>query len=86
MTQEQNAKLLQAYRAAIAAGQDGIADALEDVILEKMDEARLSPIFIGESRTTTDSPWKVTYGPDTVPLDAKMTCTGIDHLSKETTA
>lgn len=85
MTQEQNAKLLQAYRAAIAAEQDGIADALEDVILEEMDEARPSPIFIGESRTTTEPLWKVTCGPDVVSNGAKMQCTGIDHLSKETT-
>lgn len=87
MTQEQNAKLLQAYRAAIAAEQDGIADALEDVILEEMDAARLSPIFIGESRTTTtsDPPWRVTCGPDGTLLGAKMECTGIDHMSKETT-
>ena len=85
MKQEQNAKLLQAYRAAIAAEQYGIADALEDVILEEMDEARPSPIFIGESRTTTEPPWKVTYGPDVTLLGAKMQCTGIDHLIKETT-
>ena len=84
MTQEQSAKLLQAYRAAIAAGQDGIADMLEDVILEEMDEARPSPIFIGE-RTTTEPPWKVTCGPGVTLLGAKMQWTGIDHLSKETT-
>lgn len=86
MTQSQNAKLLQAYRTAIAAGQNGIADALEDVILEEMDEARPSPILIGESRTTTELPWKVTYGPDVVSTGAKMECTGTDHLSKEVTA
>lgn len=87
MTQGQNAKLLQAYRTAIAAGQNGIADALEDVILEKMDEARLSPIFIDESRTTTttEPPWNVTCEPGVTLLGAKMECTGIDHLSKETT-
>lgn len=85
MTQEQNAKLLQAYREAIGAGHYVIAEMLEDVILEVMDEARPSPIFIGESRTTTEPPWKVTCGPDVTPLDAKMQCTGIDHLSKEAT-
>lgn len=85
MTQEQNAKLLQAYRAAIAAGQDDIADMLEDVILEVMNEARTSPILIGESRTTTEPPWKVTCGPDVTLLGAKVQCTGIDHLSKEVT-
>lgn len=85
MTQKQNARLLQAYRTAIAAGQNGIADALEDVILEEMDEARPSPIFIGESRTTTEPPWNVTCEPGVTLLGAKMECTGIDHLSKETT-
>ena len=85
MTQEQSARLLQAYRAAVGSGQDGIADMLEDVILGEMGEARLSPIFIGESRTTTEPPWKVTCGPDVTFLGAKTQCTGIDHLSKETT-
>ena len=36
MTQKQNARLLRAYRAAICAEQDGIADALECVILDEM--------------------------------------------------
>jgi hypothetical protein len=38
MTEENKAKLMQAYRAAIAAGQDGIADMLEDVILGEMED------------------------------------------------
>lgn len=86
MTQEQNAKLLQAYRAAIAAGQDGIADALEDVILAEMGKSKVPVtrgIKVGDN--PLEPPWKVTCGPDVVPLDAKMECTGIDHLSKETT-
>jgi len=86
MTQEQSANLLQAYRAAIAAGQDGIADLLEDAILEEMDEARPSPIVIEEGRATIDPPWSVTCDPGVTLLGAKMQCTGIDHLSKETTA
>ena len=84
MTQEQNAKLLQAYRAAIAAEQDGIADMLEDVILAEMCAV---PAIIG-SRTTTEPPWTTTEplwsvlrGPDV--LDVKMQCTGIDPMSKE---
>lgn len=36
MTKENKAKLMQAYRAAVAAGQDEIADMLEDVILGEM--------------------------------------------------
>jgi len=36
MTEENKARLMQAYRAAVAAGQDGIADMLEDVILGEM--------------------------------------------------
>ncbi len=83
MTQERNARLLQAYRAAISAEQDGIADMLEDVILSEMKEAKLSPIVIGESRTTTEPPWKISCGPDIVPLGGTVECTGIDHLSKE---
>jgi len=85
MSEETNAKLLQAYRSAVEAGQDGIADTLEDVILEKMGESVKYPITIGATRTTTDPPWKITCGPDVVPLDAHSRCTGIDHLSKETT-
>ena len=84
MTQEQNAKLLQAYRAAIAAEQDGIADMLEDVILGEMND-RPSPTVFCEDRSTTNPPWTISCGTDVVPLDAKVTYTGINHLSKETT-
>ena len=83
MKKENQALLLQAYRAAIAAEQDGIADMLEDVIIGEMEEAMLSPIVIGESKTTTDPPWKITCGPDIVPLGGTMKCAGIDHLSEE---
>jgi len=85
MSEETNAKMLQAYRSAVEAGQDVIADMLEDVILEKMDESVKYPITIGATRTTTDPPWKITCGTDVMPLDARLRCTGIDHLSKETT-
>lgn len=85
MTGESQAKLLQAYRAAIEAGQDGIADMLETVILELMEESKPSPIVIGESRTTTEPPWKTSCGPNIVPLGGTTERTGIDHPSKETT-
>ena len=86
MTREQSAKLLQAYRAAIAARQDGIADSLEDVILELMGGTGYitSPVHIRESRTMTGPPWEVTCGPDVTPLGGGMTVT-TDHPSKETT-
>lgn len=87
MTQEQNAKLLQAYRAAIAAGQDGIADALEDVILAEMGKSEVSvPVMRGVKvgDKSLEPPWKVTCGPDVVPLGGGMTVT-TDHLGKEET-
>ena len=77
MTNEGKANLLRAYRLAVEAGQDGIADMLEDVILAEMCAV---PAIIG-SRTTTETPWRVTYGPYVV--DTKMQCTGIDPMSKE---
>ena len=40
MTPESNASLLQAYKYAVEAGQDGIADLLESVILSEMDGER----------------------------------------------
>lgn len=40
MTEESNAKLLQAYKYATEADQDGIADLLGDVILELMDSEK----------------------------------------------
>jgi len=88
MTQEQNAKLLQAYRAAIEAGQNEIADMLEKVILAEMGKSEVKvPIMRGikVGDQSLEPPWHVTCGPDVVSLDAKMECTGIDHLSKETT-
>ena len=59
MTQEQNAKLLQAYRAAIEAEQYGIADALEDVILEEMDGG-IDTIKAGDYITTARPYWSIT--------------------------
>lgn len=84
MTQEQNAKLLQAYRAAIEEGQHEIADMLEDVLLSELRD-RLFSNVICDGKTTTEPSWRITCGPDVVPLSATMECTGIDHLSKEAT-
>lgn len=87
MTQEQNAKLLQAYRAAIVAGQDGIADALEDVIMAEMGKSEVKvPVMRGIKVGGTTNPFgNVTYETGVPPFGAKMECTGIDHMSKETT-
>ena len=86
--QEQDAKLLQAYRAAIAAGQDGIADLLEEVILAEMGKNEVKvPVMRGikVGDESLEPTWRVTCGPDVVPSGAKIECTGIDHLSKEAT-
>jgi hypothetical protein len=62
MTEENKARLMQAYRAAIAAGQDGIADVLEDVILGEMGQ-RPNITFRGSTpRTFDDIPTSPTYG------------------------
>ena len=89
MTQETQAKLLQVYRAAIEAEQDGIADMLEDVILDVMGSGEVKvPVMrgikIGDGEPQVKPPWNVTCGPNIVPLSGTMECTGIDHLSKET--
>lgn len=47
MTDESNAKLLQAYKYATEADQDGIADLLGDVILELMGGEKLGMVTIG---------------------------------------
>lgn len=86
MSKETNATLLRAYRSAVEAGQDVIADMLEDVILEKMGEKKSAPVMRSDDHSLTESPWKITCGPDVVPLDANLRCTGIDHLSKEVTS
>jgi hypothetical protein len=84
MTDVSNAALLQAYKDAIEANEDGIAELLKTVILELMKDERTSQIAIGESRITAEPPWNVTCGPDIVPLGATMTCTGIDPMREVT--
>lgn len=88
MTQEQNTKLLQAYRAAISAGQDGIADMLEDVILEKMGPKSpvMREVALTPAKLSNEAMCELLYGPANEMMGAKAEWTGIDHLSKETTA
>ena len=72
MTDESKAKLLQAYRAAVEAEQDVIADMIEDVILDVMGGG---------------TPWMVTRGPrTTLEPPWNVTCTGIDHTTREVTS
>jgi len=77
MTDVSNAALLQAYKDAIEANEDGIAELLKTVILEAMRDERA--IVIGESRTTTEPPWNVTCGPDIVSLDGEKLDTVTVH-------
>lgn len=84
MTGESKAKLLMAYKYAVEADQDGIADLLEDVILDVMGE-RTSPVTRG-TRNTLEPPWNVTCGPDTVKLGTTVACTGIDHTREVVTS
>lgn len=74
MTEENKAKLMQAYRAAITAGQNGIADMLENVILGEM----------GQKQTVTwlDAP-KVALL-DNMPLT--ITCSGERAIGCESRA
>lgn len=58
MKQEDQAKLLQAYRMAITAEQDGIADLLEDAILGEMKSFDY-PIVVSD-KAVSEQPWKVT--------------------------
>jgi len=74
MTEENKARLMQAYRAAVAAGQDGIADMLEDVILGEM----------VQKKTVT---WRDM--PKVAPLDnmpLTITCSGERAISRESRA
>ncbi len=74
MTDESRAKLLQAYKFAVEAEQDGIADLLEDVILDVMDGERTSSIVI-EPRNTPEPQWR--------EPPWRVTCTGIDTTTRE---
>lgn len=90
MTEETQAALIRAYRTAIEAGQNEIADMLEDVILSEMSLSEVKvpvmrDIKIGDRETQIETPWHVTCEPGVTLLGAKMECTGIDHPSKEVT-
>jgi len=74
MTEENKKMLMQAYRAAVAAGQDGIADMLEGVILGEM----------GQEKTVT---WR--DAPKVAPLDnmpPTITCSGERAIGRESRA
>jgi len=73
MSEESKAKLLQAYRAAVEAEQDVIADMIEDVILDVMDGERTHLTVTRGTQNTLEPPWNVT-------------CTGIDHTTREVTS
>lgn len=61
MIPENRAALLRAFRSAIEAEQDGIADMLEDIILGEMDGSHEVPIRIHgiSDDTTIKPPWNV---------------------------
>ena len=86
MTKDNAEKLLLAFSLATTAGDTAVADLLESVILEVMVDANQPPITIGGTRTTTEPPWNVTCGPDTVKLGTTTACTGIDHTTREVTS
>lgn len=85
MSEESKAKLLQAYRFAVEAEQDVIADMIEDVILELMCERTHSTVTRG-TQNTLEPPWIVTCGPDTVKLGTTVAGMSIDNPSKEVTS
>lgn len=91
MKRETQEALLRAYRTAIQAGQNEIADTLEDVILAEMGLSEVKvpvmrDIKTGDGEQQIKLPWNVTCEPPGVTLlGAKMECMGIDHLSKEVT-
>lgn len=90
MKRETKEALLRAYRTAIEAGQNEIADMLENVILAEMGLSEVKVpamrgIKVGDGEQQIKMPWHVTCEPGVTLLGAKMECTGIDHLSKEVT-
>ena len=85
MTDESKAKLLRAYRSAVEAEQDVIADMIEDVILDVMGGGTPWIVTRG-TQNTLEPPWIVTCGPDTVKLGTTVAGTGIDHTTREVTS
>ena len=85
MTDESKAKLLQAYKFAAMADQDGIADLLESVILDVMGGGTPWIVTRG-AQNKLEPPWIVTCGPDTVKLGTTVAGAGIDHTTREVTS
>ena len=89
MTDESKAKLLQAYRAAVEAEQDVIADMIEDVILDVMGGGTPSTVTRG-TQNTLEPPWRVEATPLSVPMtytvNTATESTGIDHTTREVTS
>lgn len=84
MTRDSQENLLLAYRAAVAGNMSGIADLLEKVILAEMCSSAIPAtrgIKVGDN--PLEPPWKVTCGPDVVPLGGMTVTT--DYLGKEET-
>lgn len=85
MTRENKEALIRAYRTAIEAGQNEIADMLEKLILSEMGPS--GPVTRGVAVGETTSPFgSISYDKGVTLLGAKTVRTGIDHLSKEATA
>ena len=81
MTQEQNAKLLQAYRAAIEAGQNEIADTLEGVILAELrsNSPATYEVTLTPAKLSNEAMYELLYGSSNEKMSANMECTGIDE-------
>lgn len=67
MSEESSVALLQAYKDAIEANENSIAELLKTVILEVMADANQPAITIGGNKATIEPPWKVEAAPLSVP-------------------
>lgn len=89
MTHESNVALLQAYKDAIEANEDGIAELLKTAILELMGSEEPSMVTIGNDKVTFE-PYKAVTTPLYVPraeaVHTTADWTGIDRLAKEVTS
>ena len=84
MTRDNQTALVQAYRAAIEAGQSEIAELLEKLILSEMRPN--GPVMREATIDETTNPFgSVVYDKGVTLLGAKTVRTGIDSLSKEAT-
>ena len=89
MTDVSNAALLQAYKDAIEANDDGIAELLKTVILELMGGEEPPMVTIGNDKVTFE-PYKAVTTPLYVQsaeaVDVTADWTGIDPTTKEVTS